>query len=210
MYTNQSIRRPVVLILIGAALLVATSLALAYADAWYEKSAAERLLTVLSGVQVGKSTESDVTNATKSFGRYADGDINTDRQKAASWVTYTFQNRLMAILHLAPWKSVYIGLEFKNGIAVSKSLNFYQQPRSGVIVQEVVATDGSSSTKINPRQIHPVIYGPNRLVIEVHDDTSVPLARRQLDWQVDLSCMTNMGGCGDPHGMLPEVAKDQP
>jgi hypothetical protein len=210
MHTNRFIRRPVILILIGAALLVATSLTLAYADAWYEKSAAERMLTILSRVQVGKSTESDVNNATKAFGRYADGDINSDRQKAASWVTYTFQNRVMAILHLAPWKSVYIGLEFKNGVVVSKSLNFYQQPRSGVIVQEVVATDGSSSTKINARQIHPVVYGPNRLVIEVHDDTSVPLARRQLDWQLDLSCMTKMMPCKDPYLMLPGIVQQQP
>lgn len=210
MYTNQSIRRPMVLILIGAALLAAMSLASAYADAWYEKSAAERLLMVLSRVQVGSSTESDVTDATKAFARYAEGHMNSDRQKAASAVTYTFQNRVMAYLHLAPWKFVYIGLEFKNGMVVSKSLNFYQEPQSGVIVQEVVATDRSDSTKIGARQIHPVIYGPNRLVIEVHDDTSVPLARRQLDWQLDLSCMTKMGACRDPRSMLPEVAPDQP
>lgn len=201
MYTNRSIRRPIVLILIGVALLVATGLALAYADAWYEKSAAERLLMVLSKVQVGSSTQSDVIDATKAFGRYADGHLNSDRQKAAG-VEYTFRNRVMAFLHLAPGKFVYVGLEFKDGVVVAKSVNFYQEPRSGAIVQEVMARDKSDSTNVDARQVRTNTYGPNLLAIEVHDDTSVPIARRQLDWQIDLSCMTKMGACRDPHRVL--------
>lgn len=210
MYTNRSIRKPVVLILIGAALLVVLSLALAYVDAWREKSAAERLLMVLSRVQVGSSTESDVTDATRTFGRYADGHMNSERRKAASAVEYTFRNRVMAFLHLAPGKFVYIGLEFKDGVVVGKSVNFYQEPRSGVVVQEAMARDRSDSTNSNARQVRTNIYGPNRFVIEVRDDTSVPLARRQLDWQLDLSCMTKMMPCKDPHLMLPGIAQQQP
>jgi hypothetical protein len=205
MYTNRSIWRPVFLVFVGAALLLAASATLAYVDAWREKSAAEQLLVVLSRIQVGSSTETDVTNATEAFSEYADRQLNYGSQKGASWVTYTFQNRVMAFLHLAPWKFAYIGLEFKNGVVVSKSLNFYQQPRSGVIVQEVMAAEGGNSTKINARQIHTIIYGPNRRVIEVHDDTSVSLARRQLDWKTDLSCMTEMASCKDPHRMLPGI-----
>jgi hypothetical protein len=57
----------------------------------------------------------------------------------------------MAFLHLAPPKFVYAGIEFRDGIVVKKSVKFYQEPRFGMVVQEVMASGASDPTSNNPR-----------------------------------------------------------
>jgi hypothetical protein len=195
------------LVLVGAAVMIVTLISVAYTDARHEKYEAEQLLIVLTRINVGSSTENDATNATNAFNGYADRQMNFNRQNVVSDVEFTFRNRVIAFLHLAPAKFVYLGLEFRNGVVVSKSFNFYQEPRSGAIVQEVMAAHGSDPMKISTRQIHLIDYGHNRHVIEVRDDTSVPLARRQLDWHIDLSCMTEIMTCKDPHRILPGISQ---
>jgi hypothetical protein len=117
------------LFLIGASMLGAIGLALAYGDAWHQKSQAAQFLGVLSRVEVGCSTENEVLTATKPFNRYEDNARKPDQQGTETEVAYTFRNRAMAFLHLAPPKFVYAGIEFKDGIVVKKSVNFYQEPR---------------------------------------------------------------------------------
>jgi hypothetical protein len=187
--------------LISVALLGAAGLGLAYANAWQAKSEAARLLAVLSTVKVGSSRESEVLEGLKPFSRFED----SDPQRNERGVSYTFRNRVMAFLHLAPPKFVYAGIEFRDGIVVKKSVNFYQEPRFGVVVQEVMASGASDPTSNNPRQLRTNVYGPKSTVIDVHDDTSVPLSRRQLDWQIDFSCMTTMNFCANPQEMLPGI-----
>jgi|WetSurMetagenome_2_1015567.scaffolds.fasta_scaffold375495_1 hypothetical protein len=201
MNRNRTVR----LLLVGTGLLVATSVALAYADAWHQRSRAERLLSVLSTIQVGRSTESDVATSTAALAGYARRQVNSGHLGVTSELEFTFQNHLMALLHFSPPKYLYVGLEFKDGVVTSKSLNFYQAPRFGVIVQEVNAGANSDSKKLNARELHINNYGQNMTVIEIRDDTSVPQVRRQLDWQIDLSCMTEMSACRDAHRILPGV-----
>jgi hypothetical protein len=206
MKTNPSTRFPYIrLFFIGAALLGAASLAFAYADACHEKSEATQFLAALSTVKVGRSTEKEVLDATKSFSRYKDRAGKSDRQGRDAGVAYTFRNRALALLHLAPPTFIYAGVEFRDGVVVKKSVNFYQEPRFGVVVQEVVASEGSASTNVNSRQVRTNVYGPNSAVIDVHDDTSVPLSRRQLDWQIDFSCMTAIVRCSNPQVLLPGI-----
>lgn len=207
MNTNRSMWQFMRLVLVGAAVMIVTLIAVAYADARHEKHEAEQLLMVFSRIQVGSSTENDVTNATNAFNGYADRQMNPNSQNAVSDVEFTFRNRVMAFLPFVPAKFVSLGLEFRNGVVVSKSFNFYQEPRSGAIVQEVMAVRGSDSMNISARQVHFIDYGENRHIIEVRDDTSVPLARRQLDWRIDLSCMTEIMSCRDPHRILPGISQ---
>lgn len=208
MRTNRRILRSIGLVLVGATVTLVTLIAAAFAEARHERHEAEQLLIVLSRIHVGSSTEDEATSALSAFKRYADRQINPNRQQAAIGLEFTFRNRAMAFLRLAPAKFVYLGLEFRNGIVVSKSFNFYQEPRSGAVVQEVMADHGDDSMKIDHRQVHLIDFGQNRTALEVRDDTSVPLVRRQLDWQIDLSCMTEIMNCEDPHRILPRVTAD--
>jgi hypothetical protein len=76
-----------------------------------------------------QATENEVLTATKPFNRYEDNARKPDQQGTETEVAYTFRNRAMAFLHLAPPKFVYAGIEFKDGIVVKKSVNFYKEPR---------------------------------------------------------------------------------
>jgi hypothetical protein len=105
MKTSSSTRfRYVHPLLIGAALLGAAGLAFAYASAWQAKSEATRFLAVLSTVKVGSSSESEVLEAAKPFSRFEDSAEKSDPQQKEPGVSYTFRNRAMAFLHLAPPK----------------------------------------------------------------------------------------------------------
>lgn len=199
--SSSTVFRYLILLVIGVAILGAAGLGLAYINAWQAKSEATRLLAVLSTVKVGSSRQSEVLEAVKPFTRFED----SDPQRNERVVSYSFRNRVMALLHLAPPKYVYAGIEFRDGIVVEKSVNFYQEPRLGVVVQEVMAPGASDPTSNNPRQVRTVVYGPQSTVIVVHDDTSLPLERRKLDWQIDLSCMTVMMPCGNPQSLLPGI-----
>jgi hypothetical protein len=192
-------------LLVSALLLGAVVLALAYVNVWQEKSEATEFLAMLSTVEVGSSSKSATIEAAKRFGRYENSPGQPDQQARSTWIEYTFGNRVMAALHLATPKFLYVGIEFRDGVVVKKTANFYQEPRFGVIVQEVMAPSGSAPTSNNPRQVRTNVYGPESLVINVQDDSSVPVERRKRDWQIDLSCMTMITPCRDPKDLLPGI-----
>jgi hypothetical protein len=197
---SSSAFRYVLTLVIAVVFIGAVALTLAYADARQAKSEATQFLTALSTVKVGSSSETEVREAMKPFSRFEDSPPGSGHG-----LSYTFRNRAMAFLHLAPQKFVYGGIEFRDGIVTKKSINFYQEPRFGVVVQEVTVSGGGPSASTNGRQLRTNVYGPKSTVIDVHDDTSVPVARRKLDWQIDLSCMATMRPCRNPQTLLPGV-----
>jgi hypothetical protein len=81
---------------------------------------------------------------------------------------------------------------------------------SGVVKEEVVS-DSAKGHTISENHGRYAVYNHGRFLpaptelfyqIYIDEDTTAPLARRQLDWQIDLYCLTSIGGCRNPGKVL--------
>jgi len=118
---------------------------------------------------------------------------------------YLFRNRAFALLHLAPPKFFWVVIRYKNGIVAEKSVQYFEEPRcSGVMTETDQATKKVGTPPPGrSREVYLSSSMPSPVfIMKVTDNLSVPLARRRLDWQIDLSCMTSIGGCRDPRKVL--------
>jgi len=176
------------------------------AEAFYERVQAERAIALLSEVQVGKTTEIDAREIMKPF---------SFRRQIIGWLQKTddssdqfqFWNSPLPLLHLAPQTDVWVTLDYEKGVVSEKSVLYIEAPRcGGSITESALSTASDQATQdstSNDRHIYIGGTTPSpTFIMKVKDNTRVPFARRSLDWQIDLSCMTKIGGCRDPRKVL--------
>lgn len=174
-------------------------------ESYYERMQAGKLVALLSSVQVGYTTEADVKKVIQPFSRFLDPHHDTDKAGNDQYDQYGFRNRAFGLLHLSPFVTVWITLDYKNGVVVEKSVQYYEEPRcSGVVTETAQQTEKADTESTGrDREIYVGSSVPSPVfIMKVRDNLAVPFARRQLDWQIDLSCMTTMGGCRDPRKVL--------
>lgn len=184
------------LLFAAVVIVVAASFLMIY----YNRHQAKNLLESLSSLDVGRTTDLQARELLKPFSRYL------SKQERA-YTQYQFTNGILGTLHLAPKTSVSVEVAFENGVVVEKSLHYFEEPRCGGFLQEVMKhshfDDERPQAGSGDRSIYVGSSVPSPdFIMQVRDNTDVPLARRRLDWQVDLTCMTTMGGCRDPRKVL--------
>jgi hypothetical protein len=177
------------------------------AESYYERMQAGKLVALLSSVRVGYTTEADARKAIQPFSRFLDPHHDTNIAGNDQYDQYGFRNRAFRLLHLSPFVTVWITLDYKNGVVVEKSVQYYEEPRcSGVVtetVQQAVPENAGAESAGRDREVYLSSSVPSPVfIMKVRDNPSVPSVRRKLDWQIDLSCMTTMGGCRDPRRVL--------
>ncbi|MBB5066703.1 hypothetical protein [Granulicella mallensis] len=179
------------------------------AESYYERFQAQRLISVLSNIQVGITSESQTKELTKQFSRYHvhfdQNQVRTDSDQ------YGFTNPAFQRLHLAPVTDIWITIDYREGMAVGKTFESFTAPRHGISVVEVVKHGDAFLRKVAPPGRIVTVSGYEtspRFILWIEDDASVPLSQRQKDWQIDLSCMTEIGGCQDPNKLVRYASKE--
>ena len=102
---------------------------------------------------------------------------------------------------------MWVTLDYRNGTVFEKSAQYAEEPRCSGIVTE--SAHQPATTKAGPgsasfgRDVYLSSSVPSPIfVLQVKDNVDVSSKRRQLDWEIDLSCMTTIGGCRDPRKVL--------
>jgi hypothetical protein len=178
-------------------------------ESYYERFQAQRLIGVLSNIQVGVTSESQAKELTKRFSRYH---VHFDQnQVSTDFDEYGFTNPAFQRLHLAPIINVWITIDYREGVVIGKTFSSFVAPRHGVSVVEVVKHGDAFLRKVAPPGRIVTVSGYEtspRFILWIEDDASVPLSQRQKDWQIDLSCMTEIGGCEDPNKLVRYASKE--
>jgi hypothetical protein len=173
------------------------------AESYYERMQADKFVALLSSVRVGYTAEADVRKVIQPFSRFLDPHHDTDNAGNDQYDQYGFRNRAFGFLHLSPFVTVWITLDYKNGVVVEKSVQYYEEPRCSGVVTETVQQKAGAESAERDREVYLSSSVPSPVfIMKVRDNLAVPSVRRQLDWQIDLSCMTAMGGCRDPRKVL--------
>jgi hypothetical protein len=170
-------------------------------ESFLEKWQAESLLRAFSQVDVGKTTLSQAREITKGFEHH----LVHQTSGAYGEDQFRYWNSMLSIVNLAPRTYVFATLKYSGGVVVKKTMQYIEEPRCSAIISETTEPI-SSKTDDSLKESRHVYIGGNApsptFIMRIDDTTKVPLSRRQLDWQVDLSCMTRMGGCRDPRKVL--------
>jgi len=149
------------------------------------------------------------------------------------WPSHTLAEHGYERRILLPYIWVRASIDYDHGVAVGKYFSFYQTSPAnadGRIIGSLMGEVSLSSITSNDLKYilqvervdkpgrHLRGYAPPYLqdkrmsyihrYISVIDDESVPLARRQQDWRLDLSCLSTPYGCPDPAKVMASALKN--
>jgi hypothetical protein len=186
---------------LGFILIISVVMVCLVGESSMEKRQAENLLRALSRVEVGKTTLSQARDITSGFVHHqihqTSGTSGEDQ--------FRYWNSFLSIVKLTPRTYVFVTLKYSNGVVVKKTMQYIEEPRCSAIISETVELIPNETDNSLGESRHVYIGGnaPSpTFIMRIDDATEVPSTRRQLDWQVDLSCMTKIGGCRDPRKVL--------
>jgi len=169
------------------------------AESFIERRRAEELLNVLANVQIGAARTSSLDDKLEGFKRYRSSNGSSGGR---SYDQFMFRNYGFALFHLAPAKNIWIQIDFESGVVVAKAAHFAEEPYRGAFVMEEADTGrppssndplASATRKVTERGT----FTDPTYMLSVRDSTSVPAGQRRKDWMVDLTCMAQLGSCGD-------------
>jgi hypothetical protein len=177
------------------------------AESYYERFEAQKLLTALADIQVGSTTEARAKEIMKPFSRYSVlGWYSKEDLLAHPFDGFGFSNRALSLLHMSPRTWIWINVEYKDSLVIDKNVQAASEPRCSGSVGESVHNEIPSSVKYTETDEGRTVGIGGGLgsyfVIQVRDDITTPVERRNLDWQIDLSCLTWRKGCTDPRKTL--------
>jgi hypothetical protein len=181
------------LIVIGLLMLLLVACVLG--ESFVQRHRAEDLIQLLTDVDVGTAPNPALFAALGKFKGYRSSEGS---QGGRSYEQFVFQNRGFALLALAPAKVLYIQIDFRNGIVIEKSIHFAEAPNRGAMMTEEAEIDSDQVRPPVPRQVEERgVVTESTYMLSVRDSIEVPKMRRQMDWVLDVSCLTRLGSCGD-------------
>jgi hypothetical protein len=186
---------------LGVILIMSVVVVCLVGESFMEKRQAENLLRALSQVEVGKTTLSQAREITSGFVHHRIHQTSG----ASGEDQFRYWNSFLSIVKLTPRTYVFVTLRYSDGVVVKKTMQYIEEPRCSAIISETVKLTPNETDHSLEESRHVYIGGnaPSPTFIMRIDDTAeIPSTRRQLDWQVDLSCMTKIGGCRDPRKVL--------
>jgi hypothetical protein len=116
--------------------VVATTIGLSWAQAYHEKTRAQALLALFEGIQVGEDSDTSFSWLKKNFGSFMDLGQSLGEDDSKYGHIFTFRNRALWRLHLAPLRAVNIGLGYKSGRIISKFVEFVEYDRCAIMVED--------------------------------------------------------------------------
>ena len=169
------------------------------AESFIERRRAEELLNVLASVQIGAAQTSALEDSLEKFKRYRS---SIGSSGGRSYDQFMFRNYGFALFHLDPAKDIWIQVDFENGVVVAKAAHFAEEPHRGAFVMEEADTGHPTSSNYplesTPRKVmERGTFRDANYMLSVRDSISVPADQRRIDWMIDVTCMTELGSCGD-------------
>jgi len=181
------------------ALIVLLGILCCLAESFIERRRAEELLNVLASVQIGAAQTPALVDKLEGFKRYRSPNDSSDGRSNDQFM---FGNYGFALFHLAPAKYIWIQINYKKGTVVAKAAHFAEAPNRGAFVMEEADTGHPPSSSYplesNPRKVmQRGTFRDANYMLSVRDSISVPADQRRIDWMIDVTCMTELGSCGD-------------
>lgn len=187
-----------------SALVVLLGTLCCLADSFIQRRRAEELLNALANVQIGAKQTPELKEELERFKLYrssngALGDRSHDQ--------FMFRNYGFALFRLAPAKYIWIQISFKNGTVVAKSAHFAEAPNRGALmIEEASIRDPQFSNDPLVSAARTILergtFTDPNYMLSVRDSISVSADQRRMDWTIDLTCMTELGSCGDLRKVL--------
>jgi hypothetical protein len=192
-------------IAISSAICMVLMVSFAYLAARFNQNRAEKLITRLSEVIPGTTSEAVVKSTIQGewFLKRIPNVCENDGSQGCD--QFGFTNRWLAFLHLSPAKWIWVTIEYRNGVVVSKSVQLSEAPHISAVTTQLIRGIESPVTGevFSSRRLTVSPKDTMNKLIEVYDDEDVSSEQRQKDWTVDLSCLSRLGTCGDPRAILP-------
>jgi hypothetical protein len=192
-----------------ATIAIATCLVLlisaAYIDARLEQNRVGKLIRILAYATPGTTSRASIRQMLQRES-FNTGDSNAcAKYHMGDCDQFGFENRWIAFLHLAPVKAILVTVEYKDGIVISKTVLFLEEPHLAVTTKQFFNADETQTTDVVPesRQVTVDAFNDRSESIKVNDDQNVDKNRRAKDWLVDASCFSRFGACTDLRVVLP-------
>jgi hypothetical protein len=186
---------------IGAAIIA--TLIVGVACSHYECSRAEKLVAVLSDIEVGYTSEDHAKDLTAKFSRFRNPRLYESSKDKTIFDEFDFDNGLFGYFPIRSPKYIQIMIGYKDGAVVEKYFRYFDEMRNrSALVREEYkrpdeAVDYVSLIRKDGRAMSLKGVEPPILNILVDDDNTVSPERRKLDWQIDLTCLSRLWGCND-------------
>lgn len=176
----------------------------AYLMARFEQTRADNLISLLSKVTPGMTSQVSIEEELRGvpFLKRIPNVCENDSLQGCD--QFGFSNWWLAFLHLAPAKRVWVTLEYRRGVVISKSAQLAEEPHLTAVTRQLLRETAPLTVQTAPssRTITLSTADPKNAIAKVYDDENVTSNQRQKDWMVDLSCLSRMGSCGDPRAIL--------
>jgi len=179
--------------------LGAVWLAVGFFEYLHERKVANAAIRTVGDIKVGESTQEEAELMLKQYAQFQVPGVHKAIQLA-------FVNRRWLEPVRSPSQWIYLTVEFTDGIVSSRSFQFLEQPRRGVVLSQHIHLPASF---LSLRGAH----GHRRIgsagdpaspyfVTDVREDLGVPDEQRSRDWQFNLQCFKFMTRCGDLRAVL--------
>ena len=172
-------------------------------QAYRERHQAERFLGVLQQIRVGSTDRDAVLRMTEPFRKHTKE--WADRGLPA--LSFAFDNSRLVRLKLAPYTDFRGSITFKNDVVVQKEARVFASG-SGCAVAIMEDAHGFGIVdEIEPsnrtdRHVFVSSPGSTPSRIMIYDDNTLGDMQRRADWNLNLLCLTRLGGCSDARLMF--------
>jgi hypothetical protein len=193
-----------VIVIAGAlVLLSATALFMSVLMAYHEANQARTFLQVLEAIRVGQTDRVMASHMTAKFNSHI-----ADQQDATA-LAFVFANRWLSRLGLAPYTELRAYVRFSDAVAVEKAASIAVRD-SGCAgsVREVKRGLGFTSGVAPPDFPNRIVGGSwnspsNKRLTSIQTDETLGAADQRKSWNLNVSCLTKIGGCRDAREIIP-------
>jgi hypothetical protein len=195
----------ILLVLLGSVVIALFWLGVAKIEQVYERSVASSAMKTLDVIQLGSTSKSQAEELLLKYSKYRVSGLDDNA------IQLGFENRRWLPM-IRPSQFIWITLEFKNDITLSRSAQFAEAPRRSAVVNQ--SLQASPVMSLSGRVKHrDVIFAGSvnspYSIVKVYEDTAVPIQQRARDWNVDFRCFQLIFGCHNVAEVLTGAQIDQ-
>ena len=188
-------------------ILILMSATSAFASPSSEEILAEHLLAITGTINPGTTRQTEATSMFLPFQQIESVDNRQIGGRTLTRVSFHIDNEGTRAVTRTPYTTIDFSLTFEKGIVVEKTVRIYVSSGYAAAVLErkrgfgfqngiVRATDRSRYVDHNWQS------DTHMGRIDVTDDSSLALTKRKADWQVNVGCLSRLGGCTDARQLI--------
>jgi hypothetical protein len=172
----------------------------------HQRKLARAFLEDVNSLQPGRASLADVQQLAAKYGGRP---WNGSREPTCSYhdcaIRFVFENKLLAILPRKRGVSLAASLTLKDGIVVTKELDFSLLTTSWTTQFIYVVFDRVSAPALNGYKVGKFKIDSSGIahVVQVELGPTAPPEVRESAYSLDLSCLARLSGCNTPNAVFP-------